>query len=182
MDLETRPPAAGAEPPAGGRRDDIDQMIADWQRELPGIADVHFELTKRLACVQRLLADVAHRELSRLGHTYAEFEVLATLRRVGDPYMLKPGELSGTLKLSTGGTSNVLRRLSDAGLVWRCADQADARSNFVTLTPDGVVAAERAVKTVTASHRQLLRGVSEQTARAVADLLRDVTTQIETAS
>lgn len=154
--------------------DDIDHAVREWRRELPEVADVHLELTRRIGDLHRLLADAAHRELSRLGHTYAEYEVLGALRRVGHPYVMKPGRLSGELNLSTGGTSNVLRRLSEAHLVSRRTDQSDARSSLVTLTPEGVTAAERAVKAVADGHRRLLQRVPEPTARALVDLLRDV--------
>lgn len=155
--------------------DQIDRLVQEWRRELPDIADVHLELTRRIGNLHRLLADAAHRELSRLGHTYAEYEVLGALRRVGHPYVMKPGRLSGELNLSTGGTSNVLRRLSEAHLVSRRTDQTDGRSSLVTLTPEGVAAAERAVKAVAEGHRRLLQRVPEPTARALADLLREVT-------
>jgi len=159
--------------------DQIDHLMADWRRELPDVADVHLELNKRIAGLQRLLADAAHRELSRLGHTYAEYEVLGALRRIGHPYVMKPGQLSGELNLSTGGTSNVLRRLSEARLVSRRTDRTDARSNPVTLTPEGVAAAERAMKAVADGHRRVLRRVPEATARALADLLREVATHTD---
>lgn len=159
--------------------DHIDHLVAEWRRELPDVADVHLELSRRIAGLHRLLADAAHQELSRLGHTYAEYEVLGALRRIGHPYVMKPGELSGELKLSTGGTSNVLRRLSEARLVSRRTDRTDARSNPVTLTPEGVAAAERAVKAVAEGHRRLLQRVPEATARALADLLREVASRTD---
>ncbi|WP_425548995.1 hypothetical protein [Actinomadura meridiana] len=37
------------------------------------------------------------------------------MRRVGAPYRLKPTELTNALLLTSGGISNVIKRLVDAG-------------------------------------------------------------------
>ncbi|WP_267884976.1 MarR family transcriptional regulator [Kitasatospora phosalacinea] len=96
--------------------------------------------------------EVAARELERLGLTAAEYGVLAVLRRVGEPYRLKPTGLTSALLLSSGGTGNVLKRLGAAGLASREADAGDGCSSWVRLTPEGVRAAEAAVRAVTAAH------------------------------
>ena len=42
---------------------------------------------------------------ARFGIARGEFDVLATLRRAGEPYTLSPRQLSSTLMLTTGGIS-----------------------------------------------------------------------------
>jgi len=46
------------------------------------------------------------------GLTVTEHDVLAALRRQGDPFWLTPTQLKRALLLSSGGTSNVLRQLA----------------------------------------------------------------------
>ena len=65
------------------------------------------------------------------------YDVLATLRRSGEPFQLTPGALGGSLMLSTGGMTGRLDRLEQAGLVTRCPGPGDRRSRLVTLTDRG---------------------------------------------
>ncbi|MDH6461633.1 DNA-binding MarR family transcriptional regulator [Micromonospora sp. A200] len=155
-------------------RDTVDEIVAAWQRELPAVATLELELTKRATRLGALLAEAANRELAEAGLTKAEYEVLAALRATGAPYRLRPTELASRLLLSSGGTSNLLRRLTDSGLVVREADARDARSSWVRLTDAGVTTAETAVRAATTAQRELLAVVPESTGRVVADLLREV--------
>ena len=63
-----------------------------------------------------------------------EFDVLATLRRAGEPYALRPTELYRSLMISSGGLTARLDRLEGAGLIRRRAAGDDARSVIVELT------------------------------------------------
>ena len=154
--------------------DTVDAIMAAWRAELPAVAGLELELGKRAARLSALLGEATNAQLARLGLTKAEYEVLAVLRAAGPPYRLRPTDLTSRLLLSSGGTSNLLRRLTDTGLVERGVDRRDARSSWVQLTADGVKAAEAAVLAATQSQAALLRAVPRQTAQAAADALREV--------
>lgn len=156
------------------RRDHVDEMIEGWRAEIPEAATVQLEIVKRLTRLKARVEQVTQAALSDSGLTYADFDVLATLRRAGSPYRLKPGQLAALSSLTTGGTSNILQRLETAGLVEREPDPADGRSSWVRLTPLGAERAEELAIATTKAHRELLGGVPEETARTLADLLRDV--------
>jgi DNA-binding MarR family transcriptional regulator len=160
------------------KRDHADDVIDRWRVELPDIADVPLEITKRAARLSAMLDATAHTQLSRLGLTRADYEVLATLRRVGAPYRLRPAELASELLLSSGGTSNVVRRLSELGYVTRAANSADGRSSWVQLTDTGVIKAERAVRAAVSAQSDLLRPIPKRTMRTLAHLLRDVLVEL----
>jgi DNA-binding MarR family transcriptional regulator len=106
--------------------------------------------------------------------TRAEYAVLATLRRVGKPYRLRPTELATSLQLSSGGMSNVVKRRVDAGYVRRSGDPSDGRSSCVELTAEGVAIAETAVRRAVAAHKTLLDRVPKAKVRALSDLLREI--------
>jgi DNA-binding MarR family transcriptional regulator len=76
--------------------------------------------------------------------------------------------------LTTGGTSNILQRLGAAGLVSREPDPDDRRSSWVCLTPEGIELTDRIVAATGRAHEALFAGVSEETGRALADLMREV--------
>ncbi|NJC65004.1 MarR family transcriptional regulator [Planosporangium flavigriseum] len=156
------------------RRDTVDDIVDAWRAELPAAAGPELELGKRAARLAALLGEATNGQLSRLGLTRAEYEVLAILRAAGQPYQLRPTDLTSRLLLSSGGTSNLLRRLTQIGLVEREADPRDARSSWVRLTVSGIEIAEMAVRAASGAQATLLRSVPEATARAAIDALREV--------
>ncbi|WP_043725139.1 MarR family winged helix-turn-helix transcriptional regulator [Kutzneria sp. 744] len=155
-------------------RDLVDGILDAWRGQLPEIAGIELELSKRAARLHTLLSEAAGGQLARFGLTKAEYDVLAVLRSSGQPHRLRPTDLTARLLLSSGGTSNVLRRLVAEGLVTREADPDDARSSWVQLTPTGVDTADAAVLASTEAQRRLLATVPADTARAAADVLREV--------
>lgn len=159
--------------PAEPVPDQVDAIIDAWRTELPDIAGLPMELSKRLTRLALVVETVTGAELDQLGLTKDEFEVLARLRSAGRPYRRKPNDLSKALFLTSGGTTNVLHRLTDAGLVTREADPDDRRSSWVQLTANGVRGAETALQAVDAAQRRLFDRLPESTGRILADLLRD---------
>lgn len=155
-------------------KDQVDGVLEAWRRELPEVAGLELELGKRAGVLHHLLVEAATRRLVAFKLTKAEYDVLAVLRASGAPYCLRPTDLAARLWLSSGGTSNVLRRLTEAGLIAREADASDARSTWVRLTEQGVKTAEEVVLAVSEAQRDLLKVVPEDKARAAADILREV--------
>jgi DNA-binding MarR family transcriptional regulator len=130
------------------------------------------ELSKRVSRLAVRHEQAMKAELAELGLTYAEFDVLAALVRAAGP--LRPHELSQALFLTSGGTSNVLARLTAAGHVERTTDPADARGIRVTLTHPGRSIAEQAMAASIRVNADLLAGVPVDAIRAAADALRAV--------
>ncbi|MGI5522438.1 MarR family winged helix-turn-helix transcriptional regulator [Micromonospora sp. CA-259024] len=155
-------------------RDAVDEIADAWGRELPGVVGTELELSKRAARLTALLSAPVEAELSRLGLTKAEYDILAVLRASGQPYRLRPSVLTQRLVLTSGGTSNVLRRLAAADLIERDPDPSDARSSWVRLSTRGVTVAEEAVRAASAAQAAALRDVPPHTTRAAIEALRDV--------
>ncbi|MEU5880351.1 MarR family transcriptional regulator [Spirillospora sp. NPDC047279] len=158
-----------------GTGDVVDALVPRWEADgLSAEMIANLELTKRAALLSTLLEQPVRAELAGLGLTYAEFDVLVALRRAGPPCRLKPTELTRALLLTSGGTSNVLQRLAKEGYIEREDDPADARSRWVRLTPEGLRAAEKALRATGRVHREVMAGVPEETMRRAADALREI--------
>jgi DNA-binding MarR family transcriptional regulator len=162
--------------------DVVDDIMDAWRLQEPTVAHVRAEISKRVARLDSLLEAATDRALAPFALQKAEFGALAALRRTGPPYRLKRNELTRTLLISSGGTSNALRRLEQSGLVERGTDPDDQRSTWVRLTREGVRLTEQAVRAYAAAQAELLRPVPEQTAREVANLLREVLVAVGDAS
>ncbi|WP_067455729.1 MarR family winged helix-turn-helix transcriptional regulator [Actinomadura macra] len=159
----------------GNPRDEVDVLAAAWRRD--GVSEpliAMLEVGKRAQRVGLLLQQALRGGLAEYGLTYAELEVLTILRRAGEPYRLRPSELTKSALLTSGGTSNVLQRLQKAGYVEREADTGDARSRFVQLTSEGLRISEQAAKMAGRVHEEVMAGLPPEVVREAADALREI--------
>ncbi|GAA1604207.1 MULTISPECIES: MarR family winged helix-turn-helix transcriptional regulator [Kribbella] len=156
--------------------DPVDRLITAWEQELPEVLYPSTELTKRILVLAGELHEATRRVLRDLGLTTAEFDVIVALRRAGTPYRQKPVDLSRTLLLSTGGTSNVTNQLVRRGLVVREPDPADGRGTQIRLTDEGIALAEKAVKASAAAHHELWSGLPDEVVERASAALRGLRT------
>lgn len=84
----------------------------------------------------RLAREFGSRLESDCDMPLAWFEVLLRLRRAGGG-LLKMNEVADAIVLSTGGTTRLVDRLEEAGLVRRENCPSDRRATFVAITPEG---------------------------------------------
>lgn len=159
--------------------DRTDRLIDTWKQQLPEAVGPYTALAKRLVDLAQRIDATIQATVAQHGLTVAEHDVLAALRRQGDPFQLTPTQLKHELLLSSGGTSNVLRQLSDRGLVQRGRSEADGRSRWVQLTPAGASLAEAAVLASSRAQARLLRDVPKQQAIRTAAELRKVLAAID---
>jgi DNA-binding MarR family transcriptional regulator len=159
-------------------RDEVDRLADHWVAEgMAAEAIARLELSKRVSRLALRHEQAMKTELAELGLTYAEFDVLAALRRANSP--LRPSELTRSLFLTSGGTSNVLQRLTAAGYVAREANAEDARGRWVRLTPGGEAITDKAMVVSARVHEDLMAGVPPEAVRAAADALREVTARTD---
>ena len=97
--------------------------------------------------------------LEAQGLTRAELDVLGALRATDAKVGLRPKEIAARLLLTTGGLSNILRRLEASGLVERVSNPTDRRSYHVHLTAQGVVTANSATALAAEALRRTLADV-----------------------
>jgi DNA-binding MarR family transcriptional regulator len=155
--------------------DHVDRALAQWSREMPEIeikgADV-LNRARRLTLETRRDIEA---NFKRHGLDSGEFDVLATLRRSGEPYALRPTELYQSLMISSGGLTARLDRLEAAGLIRRRADEDDARSVRVELTPAGRRKIEAAFRADMELENKMVSGLHESERAELVRLLRKLT-------
>ncbi|MGO4574334.1 MarR family winged helix-turn-helix transcriptional regulator [Microvirga sp. 2TAF3] len=152
--------------------DHIEQIRAQWARELPGIDTEGVAIIGRARRITLHLRPLIEAVFARHGLDVGEFDVLATLHRAGSPFRLTPTELYRTLMISSGGLTDRLSRLEAAGLVRRLPAETDRRSLLVELTELGRQRTEAAFREDMALEHELISGLSEAERRQLAELLR----------
>ena len=153
-------------------RDGVDLILEQWRRERPDLDPSPIGVIGRISRLAReleLRLEVVYREH---GLEPGWHDVLATLRRTGPPYQLRPSEFTSALMLTSSGTTKRLDRLEQAGLITRTPDPDDRRGTLITLTDAG----RELIDNVTAAHleneRNLLSALPAADQRRLADLLR----------
>ncbi|MFG2102028.1 MarR family winged helix-turn-helix transcriptional regulator [Micromonospora echinaurantiaca] len=154
------------------QRDDVDGIVEQWRRERPGMRPEPMAVFGRIYRIARLVGDEQERTYARWSISRGEFDVLATLRRSGEPYTLAPKQLAASMMLTSGGMTGRLDRLERAGLVRRSPDPADRRGLQITLTPTGRKLVEEAAEAGLAVQRRLLDALPPEDQDRLADLLR----------
>jgi DNA-binding MarR family transcriptional regulator len=126
----------------------------------------------RIQRLARELERALDRVFSSFGLGLGEFDLLATLRRSGEPYRMTPGELLDWMMVTSGAVTKRVDRLERAGLVARAPDPGDRRGVLVGLTPEGLELIDRAVEEHVANEENLLAGLTNQERERLARLLR----------
>ncbi|HLL34411.1 MAG TPA: MarR family transcriptional regulator [Streptomyces sp.] len=166
----TQSPTTARQQPA--TPDAVDAIIEQWAAVRPDLDTRAMEVFGRIYRLSRAMGDRTEKAYARFGISRGEFDVLATLRRAGEPYTLSPRQLSATLMLTTGGMTGRLDKLERAGLLRRSPDPHDRRGLQVTLTDEGLALIEEAVGAGVATQTEALSVLTEEQARQLADLLR----------
>ncbi|MFF3345169.1 MarR family winged helix-turn-helix transcriptional regulator [Streptomyces sp. NPDC002779] len=156
------------------RKDAVDAIIDQWAAVRPDLDTAAMEVFGRISRLARTMGDRMEKAYARFGISRGEFDVLATLRRSGEPYTLSPRQLSATLMLTTGGMTGRLDKLERAGLLRRSPDPHDRRGLQVTLTEEGLSMVDRAVGAGLALQTEALSTLNAEQAGQLADLLREL--------
>ncbi|MFG2716825.1 MarR family winged helix-turn-helix transcriptional regulator [Streptomyces sp. NPDC048416] len=153
--------------------DAVDAITEQWAAVRPDLETVPMAVYGRIYRIARAMGERMDKEYARFGIGRGEFDVIATLRRSGDPYTLSPRQLSATLMLTTGGMTGRLDKLEKAGLLSRSPDPNDRRGLRVTLTERGLTLVDESVTAGLAAQTEILSSALDETETAqLASLLR----------
>ncbi|WBQ04371.1 MarR family winged helix-turn-helix transcriptional regulator [Kribbella sp. CA-293567] len=161
------------------QKDSVDRMIETWADTHPDLDVSPLEVVGRLLLCAHHLQRALVEELQPLGLTFADFDVLNTLRRQAEPTGANPSVLAESALITTGAMTSRLHRLETAGLVRKVPDAEDGRSVRVSLTPRGRRLAVRALTKVLAVDENFLAPLTNAQRRQVAGALRQVLVEFE---
>jgi DNA-binding MarR family transcriptional regulator len=151
--------------------DHVGRIQQQWARERPDLDASAMGIIGRL----HRLADALHAELrpvfAAAGLTDGEFDVLAALRRSGEPFALTPGQLAETTMITSGTVTKRVDRLAASGLVTRERVEHDGRVRRIALTRAGRALVDEVVEVHLANEERLLAGFSEPERARLATLL-----------
>ena len=166
--------------PGATMSDYVDHILEQWGRERPDLDVSPMGVIGRLSRLTRYLERSIEETFQAHGLGAGGFDVLAALRRAGNPYRLSPTELYNSMLISSGAMTNRIDRLEEHGLVSRTPDPHDRRSVLVALTPLGKKTIDTAVASHIAKEHGLLSVLSAPQRDELAKLLRKLLVSFET--
>jgi DNA-binding MarR family transcriptional regulator len=152
--------------------DDIDKVVAQWGEEKPHLQTLPMEIFGRVMRLQKHIeAEIAacHKQY---GLTLGEFDVLATLRRSGEPFNLTPSALLSSMMLTSGAMTNRLDKLESKGFIERAHCTEDRRSVSVGLTEKGFAIIDEAIEEHVRIQHQLVQQLSDAEKPELNQLLK----------
>ena len=159
--------------------DDVDRLVAAWQRERPDLDVRPLELLSRVTRLAHHLDRTRCTAFATHGLETWEFDVLAALRRAGSPYLLSPGQLVAQTLVTSGTMTNRINRLEERGLVERLPEPSDRRGVRVRLTGRGRQRVDAALSDLLDRERELLHGLSRGDQQALSSALRRLVAPFE---
>ena len=139
----------------------VDRILEQWGRVRPDLDVTPMGLTGRLKRIARILEREMEPVFAAHGLNLASFDVLATLRRSGEPFRLSPGELIENAMVTSGTMTNRIDQLVKGGLVERVPNPEDGRSVLIALTKQGKGVIDRAIEDHVQNLHRLTDGLSD---------------------
>ena len=151
---------------------DVDRFVQQWRVQRPDLDPSPIALFGRVHRIYLRYQAVIAKNFEEFGLNPASFDVLAALRRSGEPYRMTGTELAAESLLSSAGITFRLDKLEQAGLITRVRDTADRRVVHSQLTPEGLALIDQAIGAHLANEHRLLAGVGAEDATQLAVLLQ----------
>lgn len=159
--------------------DHVDRLRVQWAAQQPGIDTSPMSVLGRVNRIAHLTGPAISDLMDKFNIDRGEFDVLATLRRAGPPFTLKPTELYTSLMLSSGGLSNRLNRMKHKGLIKRSENKSDGRSQFVQLSKRGLALVDKVFAADMALEKDILSHLNNSEFVQLETVLRMLCQSIE---
>ncbi|MGW0664623.1 MarR family winged helix-turn-helix transcriptional regulator [Streptodolium elevatio] len=158
---------------------DLEAHLAVFQREFPEVDPQVEIIVAALFRLHRRMSVAYSRQLTALGITNAEWEVLRALVLVGAPYRLSPGELARSLGLTPAAMTHRIDRMVTDELVTRTRDENNRVRVIIELTDAGRDMWVRVVREAAGFEAALLQDLGTRQRDALAEGLRRMLARIE---
>ena len=157
----------------------IDTLISEWKKERPELDASAMLVVGRILKLGKMLEKRMDKVLKDSPICYSDLDVLATLRRSGEPYELTPKELMGSVIITSGAMTALLNRLEKLKLIYRKVDEKDTRVKRAGLTKKGIRTIDKAIEKRFKDAHKSVKDLSKREQDAFAKLLKKMMSHSE---
>ena len=159
--------------------DYVSIILAQWAAERPDLDASPMGIVGRISRLSLVVEKELEPVFAQFDLNHWSFDMLATLRRTGDPYRLSPTDLFRSMMVTSGTMTNRIDRLTEKELVRRIPDPEDRRGILVELTQQGRELIDNALVSHIANEARLLHPLSREEQQTLAALLRKWLSSLE---
>lgn len=150
----------------------MDRVVEAWASERPDVDPSPIQIIGRVSRLSRQIDQRLKTVFNQHGLEAWEYDLLASLRRVGPPYELTAGAILEASMITSGAVTNRIDRLEERGYVKRQPALGDKRFVRVRLTPAGRKVMDAALVDHLANESAILEPLTDAERRQLAKLLR----------
>lgn len=165
--------------PHDPRQDEVDEIVQAWELQRPDFDASPLAIFSRTLRLNRHFERLRKATFLKHGLEVWEFEMLAALRRAGDPHSLTAGALMQETLVSSGTITNRIDRMEQHGYVKRGQDPTDGRVVVVTATKVGLDKVDAAMKDLLIVEDGLLAPFTDAERKAFASYFRRLIEPLE---
>lgn len=153
-------------------KDLLDALREEWNHERPDLDPAAMGIVGRLVVLGEILKKRANEVLAPYGLGYTDLDTLATLRRSGPPFELRPSTLLKSVLIQSGSLTACLKRLENNDLVERVMIPEDHRGRAVRLTDRGRELIDQAIEVRFNDAETSVASLNTQERQVLENLLR----------
>jgi len=165
---------AGSAEAESRERDEVDAIVAAWQRERGDLDPSPLYIFSRLLRLGRHLDRFRRQAFAAHGLEPWEFEMLSLLRRQGEPWELAPSYFMNDLMVPSGTLTHRISVMVDHGFVVRHQSDEDKRVKYVRATPLGIKRVDAAMIDLLQSEAAMVEHLSDSDQAELARILREL--------
>ena len=154
------------------KKDSIDELQVDWSEQRPDLNAEAMGVVLRIQALAKIFGGQTSEKLGELELQWWQYDVLSTLRRQGNPYVMAATDLANATMLTSGAMTNRIDRLEADKLVRRLKDDDDGRRVLVELTYWGLELVESAAAARFQVAVEALNTLTDDQRESLSDLLR----------
>ncbi|RUO48141.1 MarR family transcriptional regulator [Pseudidiomarina aquimaris] len=154
------------------------RVTEQWQAQRPDLPVAEAGLIGCILGVAANLEDLGGVALKEAGLSQREHDVLACLRRQGEPFQGTPSLLLEEVRITSGALTLCCDRLIQRGLLTRTHAQDDKRSRVLALTAQGKALIDEITTTRFQLAEQIMAGLSPNEQKQLQELLLKVQSQV----
>ncbi len=167
--------------PGGWEPDHVDHVREQWRLARPDLDTAPLGIVARVGRLAAYFDQSTNALMASYGLTRSSWDVLASLRRSGEPFELTPTQLYRGLMRSSGAMTNMLNTLEQEGLVKRARDPRDGRGRLVRLSPGGLALVDEIAAHHLANEREMLASLAPSERIELESSLRTLLRPFESA-
>ncbi len=146
-------------------------MTQDWEKERPDLDTSGMAVCGRILRLGKMMEEDINKELKKYDLQYTELDVLATLRRKGEPFQLNPKQLIESVLITSGAMTACLDRLEKRNLLERLSDPSDRRGRIISLTKKGLTLIDQAIELRFKQASESIAGLTNTNQEQLSELL-----------